>query len=767
MTSRLFAALAAGLLLSLAACGSTPKTCGTCDTNASCVDGACTCNSGFTGDGATCAAVTCAPFTVDHAAVTPTDAAAVGATADVTCDSGYTLSGVATRTCGATGSWSGAAPTCTANPCAPDLTAPTNGSVNRTTGNTGDEATYACDQGFTLSGDATRTCLPDGAWSGTAPTCVGAQTGCTPNPCVHSATCTPVGATGYQCGTCDMGWMGANCDMPITCSGAAAPANGSVSGSTATFGNAVTYACDTGYTLSGGATRTCQADATFSGAAPTCTANACAPDLTAPMNGQVTRTTGVTGDVATYSCSGGYTLSGNATRTCQPDGTWSGTAPTCTAVTTGCMPNPCVHSAGCTPMGGGGYSCGTCDTGWTGANCDVPVTCSGATAPANGTVSAASATYQGTITYGCNAGYALSGGATRTCQGDGMFSGTAPTCAPVDCGAPPAVANAGAPTVSGGAGGGATTTFGATAAYSCNSGYGQNGPNPTCGATGQWSLAPTCVAVCGTYTDVVYRVTGTFDITKTPFNAGNQTFTGLTANASTPPFAGTGNTTPFSRPPPSGGTTFTNGFVRLRYTNDAAGNPVAGPVRLVEWYFPMEFTQTKGATLAVNVDHSLGLLAPGLTNCGGGDAACTNHAPTVQRPCASNATGNYANSAIAWQSCTPAPSGNNSWSFVTARTATGAGCATGYNAWGNVTCSSNCTLVPAAGKGDSFQTWNQALSTMSFSGTNPLTATMTMGPMQIPNGTNSSTTLLSITSSTVLATQCGSTPGVDLLCNVQ
>lgn len=767
MSTRLFAALAAALLLALVGCGSSTKTCGTCDANASCVDGACACNAGFTGDGATCTAVTCAPFTVAHAAVTPTDAAAVGAAATVTCATGYTLAGNASRTCQASGAWSGAAPSCTANPCAPDLVAPTNGSVNLTSGVTGDEATYACDQGFTLAGDATRTCLPDGAWSGTAPTCTGVQTGCTPNPCVHSSSCTPVGATGYQCGACDMGWMGANCDMPITCTGAVAPVNGAVSSASATFGNAVTYTCATGYTLAGDASRTCQADATFSGVAPTCTPNACAPDLTAPANGTVTRTMGVTGDVATYGCNGGFTLSGMATRTCQADGTWSGAAPTCTAVTTGCNPNPCVHSASCTPMGGGGYSCGTCDTGWTGANCDTPVTCSGATAPANGTVSSATATYQGTVTYACNAGYALSGMATRTCQGDGMFSGAAPTCAPVNCGAPPTVANAGTPTVSGGAGGGTTTTFGATAAYTCNSGYGQSGPNPTCGATGQWSLAPTCVAVCGTYTDVVYRVTGTFAITNTPLNAGNQTFTGLTANASTPAFVGAGNTTPFSRPPPSGGTTFTNGFVRLRYTNDAAGNPVAGPVRLVEWYFPMEFTQTKGATLTVNVDHSLGLIAPGLTNCGGGDAACTNHAPTVQRPCASNATGNYANSAIAWQSCTPAPSGNNSWSFVTARTAMGPGCATGYTAWGNVTCTSGCTFVPAAGKGDSFQTWNQQLSTMNFSGTNPLTATMTMGTMQIPNGTGQSTTLLSITSSTVLATQCGSTPGVDLLCNVQ
>jgi CUB/sushi domain-containing protein len=769
MSSRLLAALAAAVVVSLAlvGCGSTPKTCGTCGANASCVSEACVCNDGFTGDGTNCAAVQCPPLLFAMGDVTPATAGAVGATATYSCRAGYTLSGAATRTCQANGTWSGTEPTCTGNPCSPDLVAPTNGSVNRTTGANGDEATYACNQGFTLSGDATRTCLADGAWSGTAPTCTAVMTGCTPNPCVHSAACTPVGATGYSCGTCDAGWTGANCDMPITCSGAVAPTNGGVSSDTATFGMAVTYTCNAGYTLNGGATRSCQADGTFAGTPPTCTANPCTPDLAAPTNGQVSRTMGVTGDVATYSCSGGYALSGNATRTCQASGTWSGTAPVCNQVTTGCTPNPCVHSASCTPTGGGGYSCGTCDAGWTGANCDVPVACSGATPPANGTVSSSSATVGNTITYACNAGYMLSGTATRTCQANGTFTGTAPTCAPVDCGTPPTVTNAAAPTVSGGAGGGTSTTFGATAAYTCNSGFGRVGNNPTCGATGMWSMAPTCVAVCGTYTDVVYRVTGTFAISGTFGGIGNQSFTGLTANASTPAFVGAGNSTPFSRPPPSGGTTFTNGFLRLRYTNDANGVPGPGPVRLVEWYFPLEFNQTAGANITVNVDHSVGLLAPGLANCGGGDAACTNHSPTLQRSCAANATGNFTNTAITWSPCLPSPSGTNNWSYVNARAAAGAGCATGYNGWGNVNCTSNCTLVPAAGKGDSFQTWNQQLETVMLSGTDPRTATVTMGAMQIPNGTGQSQTRLSITSSTVLTTQCGSTPGVDLLCNVQ
>ncbi len=33
--------------------------------------------------------------------------------------------------------------------------------------------------------------------------------------------------------------------------------------------------------------------------------------------------------VATYTCTSGYTLSGDTTRTCGSDGQWSGSAPTC------------------------------------------------------------------------------------------------------------------------------------------------------------------------------------------------------------------------------------------------------------------------------------------------------------------------------------------------------------------------------------------------------------------------------------------------------
>ena len=54
------------------------------------------------------------------------------------------------------------------------LTDPDNGSVDHTAGTTvGQTATYSCNTGYNLVGDSTRTCQATGNWSGSAPTCEG------------------------------------------------------------------------------------------------------------------------------------------------------------------------------------------------------------------------------------------------------------------------------------------------------------------------------------------------------------------------------------------------------------------------------------------------------------------------------------------------------------------------------------------------------------------------------------------------------------------
>ena len=53
------------------------------------------------------------------------------------------------------------------------------------------------------------------------------------------------------------------------------------------------------------------------------------PDLDNPDNGRVDYET-QEGSTVTYTCNTGYQLDVASTRTCQSDGTWSGSAPTCT-----------------------------------------------------------------------------------------------------------------------------------------------------------------------------------------------------------------------------------------------------------------------------------------------------------------------------------------------------------------------------------------------------------------------------------------------------
>ena len=55
-----------------------------------------------------------------------------------------------------------------------NLTDPVNGQVSHTAGTTfGQTATYSCNTGYNLVGDSTRTCQASGNWSGSAPTCQG------------------------------------------------------------------------------------------------------------------------------------------------------------------------------------------------------------------------------------------------------------------------------------------------------------------------------------------------------------------------------------------------------------------------------------------------------------------------------------------------------------------------------------------------------------------------------------------------------------------
>ena len=345
----------------------------------------------------------------------------------------------------------------------PTLADPMNGVVDTRSGSPGAKATYSCITGYSLSGEAARTCQDDGTWSGAAPACA-----------IND------------------------------CGGLTDPMDGSVSAPTTTYGATATYSCATGYGPSGSATRSCQADGSWSGTTPVCVIADC-PGLASPIGGTVSAPKLTYNSVATYSCLVGATLSGVATRSCQSNGTWSGTAPTCTAVDCGAPPALANGSDAATSSTYKSVAAYTCNAGYnlsgsTSLTCQANGTWGGGTvpscalkdcgalaAPSHGSVNASTSTYGSTATYSCSSGYTVSSTASRSCQSSGTWSGTAPTCAAVNCGPLTAPAN-GAVNVP-------NTLFGSTATYSCRAGYKVSGSaSRTCGASGAWSsIDPVCV----------------------------------------------------------------------------------------------------------------------------------------------------------------------------------------------------------------------------------------------------------------------------------
>jgi hypothetical protein len=488
---------------------------GTCDgTSGSAV---CTgCDAGWSGT--LCdVPVDCGSLSATSPLTVTTTTTTLNSVATYSCTGNFVLTGGATRTCQSSGDWSGTPPTCeappltcTPNPCDNSGTCVSDGSGNfescdcqagwtgatcavpvtcdvlsatsplnitySDTQNAGSVATYACGTGYNRNGSATRTCVDDGSgvgmWSGTAATCeritcadivVSAplQTDMASNDfgttvnysCATGYNLAAAGPASTTCGA--SGWSPSNqptCDI-VTCPTLSNPTNGAVDDGTNQYNATAAYSCDTGYEVTGGTTVRCSASGTWSGTPPTCERVSCAA-RTAPMNGSITPAGPYDyQDTITYMCNNGYSLSGgDASQTCLASGSWSSTAPSCSEIL-----------------------------------------CPALTAPANGSVNHMSRTPGTVASYTCNTSYGLSSTAPVTCQGDGTWMGTPPTCNLLDCGAPPAANANGTRAVPG------TTTVGAVTTYSCNTGY-TGGGNLTCESDGDWSAAtaPACTIVsCG------------------------------------------------------------------------------------------------------------------------------------------------------------------------------------------------------------------------------------------------------------------------------
>ncbi|KAI8494281.1 hypothetical protein Bbelb_280410 [Branchiostoma belcheri] len=299
-------------------------------------------------------------------------------------------------------------------------------------------------------------------------------------------------------------WVEVNC-LLIVCPTLSNPSNGGVSYSSRYYGDVASYSCDTGYSLNGSSSRTCQRTWTWSESEPTCLVVEC-PALSNPSNGGVSYSSRYYGDVASYSCP--YCLAGSWTDWFNRDQPWGDEdnemlthlrqdypgqiCATPTAVHArvnsthqeASLTGQHIHSYDTTA----GFVCRNVDQP-DGVCLDYEVRfccpddgnseeCPLLTAPANGAMTGSNF-YQDVVQFTCSSGYSLVGNPVLTCQANATWNGTVPTCTRKECPVLTAPAN-GAMTGS--------NFYQDVVEFTCDSGYNLVGnPTLTCQADATWS----------------------------------------------------------------------------------------------------------------------------------------------------------------------------------------------------------------------------------------------------------------------------------------
>ncbi|XP_054251757.1 complement receptor type 1-like [Indicator indicator] len=225
-----------------------------------------------------------------------------GSTITYTCNYGYRLVGKPTATCvleGSQVSWDNI-PYCTIIPC---LQPPKieNGQVTDGEGDFtfGMTATYSCNKGFALIGEATIHCTMDenleGVWSGPAPEC-----------------------------------------RVVSCKNPEVPNGKRLSGfgTKHTYKNTVTFECQPHHLLSGSSVVTCEADSNWNPPLPTCDPIYCGPAPQFPFAKLLLAVgeSSPAGTVLSYQCKPGYAAAGGKSSdvTCLDNTTWSADPDFCT-----------------------------------------------------------------------------------------------------------------------------------------------------------------------------------------------------------------------------------------------------------------------------------------------------------------------------------------------------------------------------------------------------------------------------------------------------
>ncbi|XP_056124585.1 sushi, von Willebrand factor type A, EGF and pentraxin domain-containing protein 1 isoform X2 [Rhinichthys klamathensis goyatoka] len=393
-----------------------------------------------------------------------------GAVIAYSCDKGYFIRGEKRRICKANGEWGGVLPTCQPISC-PSPTRLANGFIQgqlrKNSYVYSSRVTYACNDGYRLTGKPERICMANKQWSNNNPPAVCVLLTCPTPPDIknghyHGSTFEVGSKVEFFCNEGyeligDSVWTCLkfeNWDKSVTprCSPVQCPEPPLVENHLVLRGldsdsGTVELSCEEGYVLHGARTLRCTPSQEWNDSFPVCKQVFCGPPPEVAF-GDPSDTLSYFASVVNYSCMDGFTLRKEASVRCEADGNWSKPNPEC-------IPIECPQPE------------------------DIP----------NGIVDVQGLMYLSTAIYSCKAGYDLVGNSTVLCGQSGLWIGGVPVCHPVKCAAPKEIPN-GAVRYS-------RLQFSQSVTYSCQRGYRLQGPETlTCLENGQWHQeAPNCVQI--------------------------------------------------------------------------------------------------------------------------------------------------------------------------------------------------------------------------------------------------------------------------------
>lgn len=300
----------------------------------------CVANKTWSGNTPKCIPLTCNELPlIDNGSII-TGNLSVGAVVKYKCSTGYYLLGNRDRICLSDLTWSGIAGKCLPVLCPDPIEIP-HGYRNYSKRTYKSEVTYGCNPGYKLLGKNPRVCTENKTWSGSNPKCEVAKKSC-PELKIKNGrasvktigdrttafiSCnyyyTLVGPNFRECFS-NGSWSGSNDSFCAKdCLFAPLINHGTVEG-IRTYNKNITYKCHYGYKLEGNSNRTCLANGTWSGETPKCIKNTCPEPFPIP-NGKLRYFKYSFETFVIYSCNLGFKLEGNATLTCQKNGSWTPT----------------------------------------------------------------------------------------------------------------------------------------------------------------------------------------------------------------------------------------------------------------------------------------------------------------------------------------------------------------------------------------------------------------------------------------------------------